>query len=115
MKKSAGLISFLIIILFMTFTIPADAEKGEVQKITGQLVKASIRHLAVYVKHDSRIVQFRTTKEVCERFKPKQWSYVEVAYNISESKALNLVAIKIVKDYYVMLPGEKLVTSLNDL
>lgn len=46
MKKSAGLISFLIIILFMTFTIPADAEKGEVQKITGQLVKASIRHLA---------------------------------------------------------------------
>jgi len=114
MKKFKRLSSFITIILFISCTMFASGQNHKSQKLTGQLIKVSQRKLAVFVKHDSRIVKFRTTREVCGRFKPMLKSYVEIIYEIDNDKALQVVSMKIVQDYNLTIIDKKFITLLND-
>jgi hypothetical protein len=39
--------------------------------ITGTLVKVDLKNLSIYVKENSRIVKFKASIDICQRFKDK--------------------------------------------
>ncbi len=61
----------------------ADAETGGGEMITGILVKVDVKKLAVYVRENSRIVKFKASSDICEKFRNRINSEVDIRYIIA--------------------------------
>lgn len=71
----------------------SDTSPNGEEMITGILVKVETKKLAVYVRENSRIVKFKATIEICEKFKNKINSEVDIKYIIRNKKVLQITSM----------------------
>lgn len=73
----------------------SENEENTDKMITGILVKVDVKNLSIFIKENSRIVKFKTSSDICLKFKDKLSSEVNVTYKISNNKSLQIITIVI--------------------
>jgi hypothetical protein len=56
-------------------------------------VKVDLKNQSIYVKENSRIVKFKASTDICQRFKDKINSEVDITYKIGNNKSLQIITI----------------------
>ena len=92
--------SLLVAIMFLAFSLPV---KGSTEindtlndkTITGVLIKVDVRSRSIYIRENSRTVKFKASPEICEQYKNRINSEVEITYKIGSNKKLQIINIKI--------------------
>ncbi|HNX25275.1 MAG TPA: hypothetical protein PKG60_14610 [Spirochaetota bacterium] len=77
------------------FSAEAEIEENSDNVITGILVKIDSKNHWVYVKENSRIVKFKALPALCESFKYRINSQVEITYKIGDNKSLQIITMVI--------------------
>lgn len=65
------------------------------KSITGVIVRVDVKNRSVYVRENSRIVRFKAAQEICEQYKNRVNSEVDITYKIGNNKRLQIITIKI--------------------
>ena len=61
--------------------------------ITGLLVRVDVKTRCIYIKENSRIVKFKASAEMCETFKDRIYSEIDIKYKIGDNKTLMIITI----------------------
>lgn len=70
-----------------------EIEENNDKDITGILVRVDAKNQVVYVKENSRIVKFKASAVLCEKFKDKINLEVDITYEIGKNKSLRIVTM----------------------
>jgi hypothetical protein len=65
--------------------------------ITGIIIKVDIKNRSIYIKENSRTVRFKASTEICEQYKSRINSEVEITYKIGSNKKLQIITIKLLE------------------
>lgn len=106
MISRLNLVMILLSGIMLGYPLHGSSEAGI--KIIGRLVKADAANGIIYVMHDSRIIRFRASKEICMRFSPDSKPLVEISYSKCGEKGFCVDTIEII-------PDEKNKEDLSDL
>lgn len=92
--------SLLLTGMFLTF-YPGSmviAEENSIindKSITGVIIRVDAKNRSVYIRANSRIVRFKAVPEICEQYKNKVNTEVDITYKIGNNKRLQIITIKI--------------------
>jgi len=75
--------------------IPLMGSVEPEMKIVGKLIRVDDAGGIIYVMHDSRIVKFRASKEICRKFADSVQSLVEIGYSRCSGKGFCVVTIEL--------------------
>lgn len=78
--------------------IPLHGSSDPEMKIVGKLIRVDDAGGVIYVMHDSRIVKFRASKEICRKFSERVQSLVEIGYSRCSGKGFCVVTIELCQE-----------------
>lgn len=91
--------SLLMTVMFFAFSLcsMALAEENSTvndKTITGVVIKVDVKNRSIYIRENSRIVKFKASLEICEQYKGRINSEVDITYKIGNNKRLQIITIK---------------------
>lgn len=88
----------LLVVSGLMSDITVDGMDEPDMKISGRLISVDVNEGIIYVMHDSRLVRFRASKEICNSFREKIHSFVEIEYSKCGVKGFCINTMSIVPD-----------------
>lgn len=88
----------ILLIACLIFNVAVVGAEESEEKIIGQIVKVDSESGVIFIMHDSRIVKFRASKEICVKFKEKVQSFVEIGYSKCTVKGFCITSIISLED-----------------
>jgi len=86
----------MILLIGVMLNIPSYGSTESEVKIIGRLVKVDAASGIIYVMHDSRIVKFKASREICNKFDIKTKPLVEIEYSKCGEKGFCIESIVII-------------------
>lgn len=93
-------ISIITIFIITDSGLKADNKPAEslttatdVKKVTGILIKIDVKKSTVYIKENSRTVKFKASADICNQFKDRLNSVVDITYTKGHDRALRIITM----------------------
>lgn len=93
--RGHGFYLTVLLLAGLMIHIPLVGSAEPEMKIVGKLIKVDDAGGIIYVMHDSRIVKFRASKEICRKFGESMHSSVEIVYSKCSGKGFCVVTIEL--------------------